>query len=285
MSTSVVQDSNEQSTAIDHPADLAGHLSRQADRWRDFHEDRRILVIDDNSHTAAGLQRDLTELYGEGNVTCITDINEALAAIDQADKNGTPYDAIILDLYMPEMNGLELMKKLGDRCPSVVINTASMTSDAVTDLTIQMDSYRSVTALRLVEQHEAERESAGRPVVPIFVHHKNKPLGELVEKLDASMLVRDQAPGSAAAISEFLRTFDPIIIDANITSEAVHNFCEELRNLRREVLVCVKDLTENHGLEESMWWEKKGEALQVALNDFFRISYSSLMAETPQQPG
>jgi two-component system, OmpR family, copper resistance phosphate regulon response regulator CusR len=58
---------------------------------------------------------------------------------------GDSYDVIILDLIMPEMNGLEVCKKLrsvhADQTPLLMLTALSTTDDIVNGLTLGADDY------------------------------------------------------------------------------------------------------------------------------------------------
>ena len=58
---------------------------------------------------------------------------------------GDSYDVIILDLVMPEMNGLEVCKRLrseyGDQTPVLMLTALSTTDDIVNGLTLGADDY------------------------------------------------------------------------------------------------------------------------------------------------
>lgn len=82
----------------------------------------RILVVDDDPIVADSLCEYLTQ----DGLAAATAYNaaEALAAIEQADANNTPegtFGIVITDVSMPGMNGVELLRELGRRFPSVVV--------------------------------------------------------------------------------------------------------------------------------------------------------------------
>ncbi|RIL08674.1 MAG: hypothetical protein DCC75_08325, partial [Proteobacteria bacterium] len=66
------------------------------DRWRDLHENRRILIVDDNPDTAGNLRQVLGDLYGQVDTeTDPTLVSEKLA---KAVKQCRPYDVVVLYL-------------------------------------------------------------------------------------------------------------------------------------------------------------------------------------------
>ncbi len=87
----------------------------------------RALVVDDSPMTRV-VQSQL--LRAAGMVTEITDSGaEALAMIRRADSERTPFDLLLIDLLMPQMNGIELFAALRalplSRQPSAWLVTAS----------------------------------------------------------------------------------------------------------------------------------------------------------------
>jgi EAL domain-containing protein (putative c-di-GMP-specific phosphodiesterase class I)/ActR/RegA family two-component response regulator len=72
---------------------------------------QRILVVDDSQAILLVMQAILAEL-GVEQVTCCESAQAALSLIEQQPK---AYDAIFTDLNMPEMDGMELIRQLGQR--------------------------------------------------------------------------------------------------------------------------------------------------------------------------
>ncbi|MHA1571550.1 MAG: response regulator [Alphaproteobacteria bacterium] len=68
---------------------------------------RRMLVVDDNSIARTVCEKYLTALGAW--VTVLPDGPSALAALDAADK---PFDVVIIDYMMPQMDGLELRQRI-----------------------------------------------------------------------------------------------------------------------------------------------------------------------------
>jgi HD-like signal output (HDOD) protein len=76
---------------------------------------RRILFVDDEPMVLKGLQRSLRKMRGEWEMTFASGSKEAL------DMLGTePYDVIVSDLRMPEMDGAQLLAEVKNRHPEVV---------------------------------------------------------------------------------------------------------------------------------------------------------------------
>ncbi len=72
---------------------------------------KHVLVVDDSSVNRSVLNAFLKKM-GVAAIDLAGDGEEALAKLDAAMKAGRPHDFILSDLWMPNMNGLELIKKL-----------------------------------------------------------------------------------------------------------------------------------------------------------------------------
>ena len=97
----------------------------------------RILVVDDEQAVREALDRALrlegyeVDLAGDG--------GEALALIAKR-----PPDAVVLDLMMPQVNGLEVCRRMragGDRTPVLILTARDGVSDRVTGLDAGADDY------------------------------------------------------------------------------------------------------------------------------------------------
>ena len=98
----------------------------------------RSLVVDDDFFSRRILQA-LLSGYGECHIA--VDGKEALFAFEQAIAEEKPYDAVCLDIMMPEMDGQEVLKKIreyelkknieGEKAVKVIMTTALDDSDSV----------------------------------------------------------------------------------------------------------------------------------------------------------
>jgi len=100
-------------------------------------EQARILVVDDEPAVQNALFRALTlEHY---DVAKASDGHEALERME-----ATPYEAIILDIAMPRMDGLEVCARLregGDRTPVLMLTARGEVDDRVAGLDAGADDY------------------------------------------------------------------------------------------------------------------------------------------------
>lgn len=76
--------------------------------------DTRILIVDDDIDVCETF-RDILEMEGYC-VTMAHNGNDALAATDDCD-----FDAVLMDIKMPGMDGVETFAHLHERCPEIPV--------------------------------------------------------------------------------------------------------------------------------------------------------------------
>jgi DNA-binding response OmpR family regulator len=97
----------------------------------------RVLVIEDNPKMAAAIQKGLQEKGYAADVCHSGFEGEDLAAIE-------PYDAILLDLMLPDRDGVEICRNLRRRSistPILMLTALSTTEDKVAGLDAGADDY------------------------------------------------------------------------------------------------------------------------------------------------
>ena len=81
----------------------------EADGLRDL----KILVVDDNRTNRRILQRTL-QLWG-AQISSVQGAEQALADLILASESGQPYQVVVTDMHMPEMNGFDLVQTIRSR--------------------------------------------------------------------------------------------------------------------------------------------------------------------------
>ena len=97
----------------------------------------RVLIIEDNPKMAGAIQRGLRENAYAADVSHLGYEGEDLAA-------GGQYDVIILDLMLPDRDGVEVCRNLRRRCiatPVLMLTALSGTDDKVAGLDAGADDY------------------------------------------------------------------------------------------------------------------------------------------------
>lgn len=96
-----------------------------------------ILVADDEKHTLAVLG---LMLRSNGHkVTCVEDGNKAYWKIINSIDENNPFDLLLTDFQMPNLNGLELVAKLHER--SVELPVIMMTAYATRELVLKLAKF------------------------------------------------------------------------------------------------------------------------------------------------
>ncbi len=100
-------------------------------------EQARILVVDDEPAVQNALSRALALEHYD-----VARAGDGLEALERLDT--TPYEAIILDIAMPRMDGLELCRRLragGDSTPVLMLTARGEVDDRVAGLDAGADDY------------------------------------------------------------------------------------------------------------------------------------------------
>jgi len=97
-------------------------------------EKKRILFVDDQSNILAGLRRMLHKMQDEWEMEFCESGKEALAIMEKQ-----PFDLVVSDMMMPEMNGAKLLKKVRELYPGTVRFILSGHSDR--ELILQSVGY------------------------------------------------------------------------------------------------------------------------------------------------
>ncbi|MBF0518187.1 MAG: response regulator [Nitrospirae bacterium] len=98
----------------------------------------RILVAEDDFSSRTMLQRFL-DGYGEVDVT--VNGSEAIDAFSFALEEGEPYDLICLDIMMPEIDGLRVLKSIREKEKSIGI---TVENEVKIVMTTALDSTKEV---------------------------------------------------------------------------------------------------------------------------------------------
>jgi two-component system OmpR family response regulator len=97
----------------------------------------RVLVVEDEPHIGSAVQEHV-RAAGHA-VDWVQKVGDADAAI-----RSVPYDALLLDLHLPDGRGLDLLKKLrqrGNTLAVVILTARDQVSDRIEGLTAGADDY------------------------------------------------------------------------------------------------------------------------------------------------
>jgi putative nucleotidyltransferase with HDIG domain len=135
---------------------------------------KRLIFVDDEPRVLDGLRRMLYRLRDQWDMEFVTSGYEALERLSHV-----RYDAIITDIHMPEMGGVELLEEVLRRHPSVIRVVLSGTADYAATL----------PAVTLAHQYlvkpcdaEALRSTLERALSPVYLP-SNPRLQEMISSL------------------------------------------------------------------------------------------------------
>jgi len=97
----------------------------------------RVLIIEDNPKMAAAIQKGLQANGLAADVSHTGFDGEDLAAVE-------PYDVVLLDLMLPDRDGVEVCRNLRRRCidtPIIMLTALSTTEDKIEGLDAGADDY------------------------------------------------------------------------------------------------------------------------------------------------
>ena len=135
----------------------------------------RVLLVEDDEPVAQSLRRGLVR-YGF-TVEWVTTGRAALVAVDavggparDASDDHAPYDVVLLDLGLPDAEGLDVCKALRERgdVPIIVISARSDEADRVVGLELGADDYvtKPFGVREVIARIRAVLRRAQRPGVP-----------------------------------------------------------------------------------------------------------------------
>lgn len=179
----------------------------------------RVLIVEDEPDLAATLRKTLAESGFSVDVTA--DGEEALWRAE-----GTAYDAIVLDLMIPIVDGWEVMRRIrarGNRSPVLVLTARDATTDKVRALDSGADDYltKPFTLDELLARIRALiRRAAGSPAPVIR-------LGEVEIETSARRVTRagaevDLAPKEYALL-EFLALHRGTLVTRSMLYEHIYD--------------------------------------------------------------
>jgi PAS domain S-box-containing protein len=102
----------------------------------------RVLVVEDNAVNML-IAAALLERWGIG-VGQAVDGPSALALLDQAERDGQPYDLVLMDVQMPGMSGHEAtraLRRAGRRLPVIALTAAALVSEREEALASGMNDF------------------------------------------------------------------------------------------------------------------------------------------------
>jgi HD-like signal output (HDOD) protein/ActR/RegA family two-component response regulator len=96
--------------AVEATPELIGHPTSGTNL-----DPRKILIVDDNAADLAQLERDLEPMRAVWEMTFVQDARRAVLELSKK-----PFDAVMADLEMPELDGLSVLKEVASQLPNAL---------------------------------------------------------------------------------------------------------------------------------------------------------------------
>jgi two-component system, sensor histidine kinase and response regulator len=226
--------------------------------WEQIRE-LRVLVVDDNATNRRLLEEILTNWRMRP--TVVAGGREALAALEQARQAGEPYELVLLDQMMPEMDGFSLAAEIQQRpelagATLMMLSSAGQGADAARCRELGVAAYLAkpikqselldtmMTALggRLDGEHPqrgarppAQLPRAGRPLRILLAedHPVNQKLAvRLLEKWGHSVLIANNGQEALEALER--ERFDLVLMDVWMPEMGGFEATQAIRERERE---------------------------------------------------
>ena len=184
---------------------------------------QQVLIVDDNA-TNRQLMKGIFE-YLLIDCTIVSNGYEALDSIRKAEENGTPFDLIITDHHMPEMDGIILVKEIKKNQPQKNHPFILMLSSLEKTL-YQKEAEKSGIDKFLskpVKLHELSQILGALFNQPVGKSNSLNQAQPIIEKLteSASIMVVEDEPMNMLLISEVLKKMGFKVIKASNGKEAL----------------------------------------------------------------
>src|SRR5438270_5087585 len=115
----------------------------------------KCLIVDDNKMARMALKQLVSQVQS---LELVAECSDAMQAYNYL--NGASIDLLLLDIEMPDMSGLDLIRKLGNKKPLIIFTTAKK-DYAVEAFELNVVDYvvKPVTLPRLLQAVEKAREA------------------------------------------------------------------------------------------------------------------------------
>lgn len=191
---------------------------------------KRILIVDDNATNREILQRYLT--HWAIDVTQASNARTALALLDAAIANGAPYDVVLLDQQMPEMDGLSLARVISENpaisaAPRILLSSGMLLGDSERQaLGITQSLLKPV---RQVQLFDALANALHVPTLPMAAKQK-RPVGQPIYNGKTVLVVEDNTVNQKVILAKLAKYGLKIDIASN-GQIALQNLAENAYDL------------------------------------------------------
>jgi signal transduction histidine kinase/DNA-binding response OmpR family regulator len=131
---------------------------------------QRILVVDDNRTNRQILQSMLARWGAQ--TTCVESGEAALSELASAEKTGQPYQLVLTDMHMPEMDGFGLVEQIRQHTPLLQVTIIMLTSGGYRG---DMERCRQLGILAYLHKPIRKRELLAAIVTALGQHQTAAP--------------------------------------------------------------------------------------------------------------
>lgn len=178
----------------------------------------RIVLADDHAMVRDGLQ---VLLESQADLTVVAAVADGRAALGAA-RQLQP-DVVVLDIAMPEMNGIEAARRIGETVPSARSLIVSMHSG----------SEHIYRALQAGARGYLLKESAGAELVAAVraVHGGHRYLSERINDMVISEYLDERRTGPLDSLSRRERDILQLIVEGHSNTEAAGILCLSVKTV------------------------------------------------------
>lgn len=248
-------------------------------------ENLRALVVDDDVNTCVSVSKMLSTIGMRPDWTTLG--NEAIIRTEFAIEQNEPYSAYIIDWLMPDMNGIELVRRIrkviGDMTP-IIILTAYDWSDIETEAKeagvtafcskpLFLSELRSVLAAPFMEQEsvdETEKSEEyhfeGKKLLLVEDNELNKEIAQTI--LEAAGFIIDTADDGSVAVEQMKKmpagTYDLILMDVQMPIMNGYEATRAIRALDDPVKASIPIVA----MTANAFEEDRKEAIESGMNGY-----------------
>ena len=166
----------------------------------------RVLIADDHTIVRDGLR---ALLEADQDIQVVGDAANGRDAVRQAAQLGP--DVVIVDIAMPELNGIEAARQICEACPSAQVIILSMHSTA----------EHIFQALQAGARGYLLKESAGKEVIAAIraVHAGQRYLSQKISDQALDDHARQREPGPLARLSPREREILQLVVEGKSSAE------------------------------------------------------------------
>ena len=154
----------------------------------------RILIVDDDALLLSGLRRQLGEKF---DLTCVEGGKQAIAEVSAALAGNQPFAVVVCDMRMPDMDGIQTLRRIHDLTPETVLLM----------LTGNTDQKTAMDAINEAHVHRFFNKPCPAAVLEDAI---NEALNKYNQALSERDLMERTLAGSVKVLVDLISVNDPV---------------------------------------------------------------------------